>query len=297
MERKAAKGGWNGGSVPFGYLLNRETGFLERDPEAAPLIPTIFDLYLNQRLGARSIANWLNERGHRTHGGEPWSSKLLFTILRNRVYLGEVMFRDRWYPAPHPTLVEKRIFDAVQALLGERGEDHAKRRTNSSDYLLGGLLRCQSCGRSFLGTAATGNLYRYRYYTCYSRQHYGPSACDAQRIDADKLDQAVLNALLEAYMDGAPDLTRHPGPSRPPAERTATARGPAQSCRQRDQDHRSRPRPLLRGVRAGNPEGGGLRLPCRGPGRAAEGAQAAARRPASDDRGRGGRHAGRERSC
>jgi hypothetical protein len=37
------------------------------------------------------------------------------------------------------------------------------------NHLLGGLLRCTLCGKSHLGTAATGKLYRYRYYTCSPR--------------------------------------------------------------------------------------------------------------------------------
>jgi site-specific DNA recombinase len=135
MERKAARGGWNGGGVPWGYRVDRETGFLEVNPNEAPLVPVMFDLYLNRRLGARNVANWLNERGHRTRGGKPWSFKLIFTVLRNRVYLGEVFFRDRWFSAPHEPLVDVDVFNGVQSLLDERGEDHARRRSNPLSLL------------------------------------------------------------------------------------------------------------------------------------------------------------------
>src|SRR5437588_2639224 len=173
MERKAARGGWNGGSVPWGYRYDRATGGLEVSPDEAPLVPAIFDQYLNRRLGARSIASWLNERGHRTRGGKPWSFKLLFTVLRNRVYLGEIPFRDQWYPASHPALVDVDVFNRVQALLDERGGDHATRRTNPSDYLLGRMLVCAACGRHHLGTAPQGKIYNDRDYTCYPRHQYG----------------------------------------------------------------------------------------------------------------------------
>ena len=201
MERKAARGGWNGGGVPWGYRVDRENSFLEVNPEEAPLVPVMFDLYLNRRLGARNIANWLNERGHRTRGGKPWSFKLIFTVLRNRVYLGEVFFRNRWFLAPHEPLVEVEVFNGVQALLDQRGEDHAKRRSNPSDYLLGGLVVCDACGRHYLGTAAQGKIYRYRYYTCYSRQRYGTETCAAERVEAGRLDEAVLESLLRTYED------------------------------------------------------------------------------------------------
>lgn len=71
MERKAARGGWCGGTIPFGYRVNRETEFLELGESEAPVIPLIFDLYVNKRLRAKSIAVWLNERGHRTRAGPP----------------------------------------------------------------------------------------------------------------------------------------------------------------------------------------------------------------------------------
>jgi hypothetical protein len=57
--------------LPWRYRVDRENSFLEVNPEEAPLVPVMFDLYLNRRLGARNIANWLNERGHRTRGGKP----------------------------------------------------------------------------------------------------------------------------------------------------------------------------------------------------------------------------------
>jgi site-specific DNA recombinase len=201
MERKAAKGGWNGGGVPLGYRVNSETGCLEVEPAQAPLVPIIFDLYLNKRLGARNVANWLNEHGYRTRSGKPWSFKLLFTILRNRVYVGQVPWRDGWHPAPHPPLVDIETFEAVQALLDERGEDRAKRRMSPSDYLLGGLIVCDGCGHHYIGTGARGRTQRYRYYTCYSRQWYGTATCAGERVSADQLDQAVLAALLRTFED------------------------------------------------------------------------------------------------
>src|SRR6202521_2005924 len=48
MERKAPRGGWLGGTIPYGYRLDRETKVLEPDEGEAPLVPVIFDLYLNK---------------------------------------------------------------------------------------------------------------------------------------------------------------------------------------------------------------------------------------------------------
>ena len=201
MERKAARGGWCGGTIPFGYRVNRETGFLELEQSEAPVIPLIFDLYVNKRLGAKSIAVWLNERGHRTRAGRPWTFLSVFTVLRNKSYLGQIFFRGTHYPAPHVALVEPDVFSAAHNLLTLRGQDHSKRRTNPTDYLLGGLITCGRCGKRYSGTAAHGKRSRYRYYTCLSRQRSGAHGCDAERLPAEALDDAVLQALVETYSD------------------------------------------------------------------------------------------------
>lgn len=89
-------------------------------------------------------------------------------------------------------------------ILTERGEDHSRRASNASDYLLSGLVTCARCGHHFTGTVAHGRSSSYRYYTCFSRQRYGTKACDADRLPADALDAAVLDALLKTY--GRTDL-------------------------------------------------------------------------------------------
>jgi site-specific DNA recombinase len=121
------------------------------------------------------------------------------TVLRNRAYVGEIFFRGVWHDAPHPALVDADTFEFAQRILASRGEDRSHRAANSSEYLLAGLVVCDRCGKRFVGTAAKGNRYRYRYYTCFSRQRYGPGTCSAERLPADELDAAVVEALLATY--------------------------------------------------------------------------------------------------
>lgn len=109
---------------------------------------------------------------------------------------------------------EAATFDAAAGILERRSRDHSRRRTNTSDYLLGGLIVCSACGKHFIGTASNGSRYRYRYYTCYSRQRYGKDECQAERLPADELEAAVLNALLDVYdhsdlFDEAVEATRN----------------------------------------------------------------------------------------
>ena len=202
MEKTAARGAWCGGREPFGYRLMKGEGRLEVIEDEAALVQLIFGYYTKERLGAHAIATRLNEAGHRTKAGRQWGYKSILSILGNRTYLGEVHFRETWYPAPHPAVMDKSTFDKAASLRHERGENASKRASNgSSDYLMTGKVVCESCGFHCAGTRATGRSKTYRYYTCNSRIRYDAQTCSADRIPADALDRAVVEALLSLLDD------------------------------------------------------------------------------------------------
>jgi site-specific DNA recombinase len=60
---------------------------------------------------------------------------------------------------------------------------------------------CGRCGKRFIGTAAHGKRQRYRYYTCNSRLRHGSTECTADRLPAEELDEALIEALLKTYGD------------------------------------------------------------------------------------------------
>ena len=201
MERKAATGAWPGGYRPFGYEPDPASGFLIVKEEEAPLVQMMFPWYVGERVGSQEIANRLNERGHRTKSGKRWNHPAVLTVLANRVYVGEIFYRGSHHPAPHPHLVDTKLFDAAQRILKQRGEDVSLRRSNSSEYLLTGLVFCERCGKRFVGASARGNKYEYLYYVCYSRHRYGPDACDQERLPAPELEDQILKRLAALLSD------------------------------------------------------------------------------------------------
>jgi site-specific DNA recombinase len=201
MERKAAAGKWKGGRRPFGYQVDPATSTLVPDLDEAAIVRLIFDTYIRNRLGARSIATTLNERGHRTTTGGPWSAHQVLRVLSNRTYLGELTFRGITAPSCHPPIVGEATFTHAQRILAARSEDHAKRATSGSDYLLTGLMHCPACGKAMIGTRAHGRNRVYRYYTCFTRARYDTGRCNASRLDADAIEHATLAALAGFYRD------------------------------------------------------------------------------------------------
>ncbi len=201
MERKAAKGLWKGGKCPFGYQVDKTAKKLIIDETTAPVIRKIFDLYVHDRLGTRIIANYLNSRGHRTSVGGPWSAIQILRILDNRIYLGELTFREITVEGTHEPIIDEETFDAAEKILTERSESKSRRASNASDYYLTGRMRCPQCATALIGTRANGRNRTYRYYTCHTRNRYNRNKCDAPRLDADEVDTAVLKALASFYRD------------------------------------------------------------------------------------------------
>lgn len=199
MERKAAKGMWKGGKTPFGYALDPVTHTLVVDERESVIVRKIFSEYGRSRFGSRAIANLLNSQGHRTTSGRPWSGRQLTRMLANRVYLGELTFRSNTVTETHEPIVDVETWGLVQRVLETRGESAAHRAASGSDYLVTGRLRCPRCGQSMVGTRATGRSRTYRYYTCWSRSRYSTAECDQPRLDADSVDQAVVDALASFY--------------------------------------------------------------------------------------------------
>ena len=103
------------------------------------------------------------------------------------------------------------MWEQAQAILDARGESHAHRAASGSDYVLTGRLRCPQCGKSMIGTRATGRNKTYRYYTCWNLARYDASKCDFNRLNADAVDAADPGRARHAST--APATTSSPTPS------------------------------------------------------------------------------------
>jgi site-specific DNA recombinase len=201
MERKAARGDWLGGRVPYGLQVGPDKRLCV-DPAQLPLVERVFDRCANARVGATTIAAELNAGGWRTRLGRPWSTKAVLEVLRNRSYLGETFFRDKWYAYGNGPFIDPELFERAQDLLDERGDGYTVRFADRHpDYLLAGLVRCSRCKGSYVGASAFGRGQRYRYYVCSTRQRYGSTGCEGERVRADELEGAVLGALVALYSE------------------------------------------------------------------------------------------------
>ena len=60
--------------------------------------------------------------------------------MRNRVYLGEIRHRDQWYPGEHLPIVERKLWDAVQAILAQNSRVRGNNTRARVPFLLKGIV-------------------------------------------------------------------------------------------------------------------------------------------------------------
>ena len=205
MQARAAQG-LGLGKPPYGYRIG-SGGTLEPVTAEAEVVRTIFDLYLDQELGVRSIARNLNERGYRTRRGESWSMVTIRDVLRNHAYIGTYQRFGLRIPASHPALVSADEFKRVQDRMRSRTPE--RRHPRAAPFVLSGLLYCGQCGLRMMGATRyqawrrkDGERVRgeYRYYQCQSRTNRGQ--CQYHTRRAAEFEGEVVERLRQMAADG-----------------------------------------------------------------------------------------------
>jgi site-specific DNA recombinase len=83
-------------------------------------------------------------------------------LLKNRFYIGEVVYRGEVHPGEQQPIVEKELFEAVQAKLKDRAVTRKVRRSRSPSSLSG--LLYDDRGNLMSPSHANNKRVRYRYY-------------------------------------------------------------------------------------------------------------------------------------
>jgi site-specific DNA recombinase len=143
-----AKGMWMGGTIPLGYRLEERRLYIDEGDAAT--VGHIFQRYVALGSGGALIAE-LQADGYRTkkrqradgsvRGGVPFSRGMLFAMLSNRIYRGEIVHKGTVHPGEHPAIIEQDLWDAVQQQLANNRISRKERHTAKLPSLLAGLLR------------------------------------------------------------------------------------------------------------------------------------------------------------
>jgi DNA invertase Pin-like site-specific DNA recombinase len=190
-----------GGPVALGYtILDKK---LVVQPEEAEQVRFVFGRYLEvgcltqlvEDLRTRGITSKRSQRRDRSaRGGIPFTKGPLGYLLRNRVYVGEIIHKAQHYPGEHEPIVPADLFDAVQQELDQKARNIDSSRLNGSALLSGRLY--DDCGNRMTATTAKKGGVRYRYYTSAALlSGEKDRAGSVQRLSAPEIETAVLAAL------------------------------------------------------------------------------------------------------
>jgi site-specific DNA recombinase len=202
------KGMWMGGLPPLGYEVRDRKLIINKDE--AQTVLHIFRRYVDIR-SVRALKEELDASGihskHRSlkdgtvYGGHKLSRGALYTMLQNRIYRGEITHKGNAYPGEHEPIVDKALWNKVQAVLAGNRVDRAIRTEAKHASLLAGLVFDQS-GERLTPTHANKNGTRYRYYV--SKSLITGAAKDrshGRRIPAGDLEGLVVGRLRAFLAD------------------------------------------------------------------------------------------------
>jgi DNA invertase Pin-like site-specific DNA recombinase len=195
-----SKGIWVGGSIPLGYAsVNKKLIVV---PDEAETVRKIFRRYLE--LGSlRDLAEDLDREGirtrrltlasGRTRGGIRFGVGPLAHLLRNRFYIGEIVYKGKIHPGEQESLLDRELFDAVQARLAA-GSNVRQLKLRASPSILSGRL-FDDRGNRMTPTHTNKKGARYRYYVSHPiLQKRNSEAGAVSRVSASEIEAVVLKA-------------------------------------------------------------------------------------------------------
>lgn len=184
------------GNKTFGYKTGKDQRF-EIDPEQAPIVRRIFELY-DAGITMANITNDLNEKGVKTSRGNPFNKNSLDRILRNEKYIGVYEYMDIRVEDGIPPIVERELFDSVQRKLN-RNKRAPAHRWDVADYLLTTKLFCGHCGQPMTGRAGTGKSgKKYNYYSCVTRTR--KKGCNKEPAPKDWIEDLVISETIKLIL-------------------------------------------------------------------------------------------------
>jgi DNA invertase Pin-like site-specific DNA recombinase len=197
------KGLWVGGMVPLGYDT-RDRKITVNKTEAAT-VRMIFESYL--RLGSFNLLLAdLRQRGivtrkrvlksGKTVGGIPFGRGGLGHLLRNRFYIGEVVYKGEVFPGEQPAIIERKLFDAVQARLDAKAPSRRPHPRTTQALLAGRLYDDHGQRMTPTYTRKAGKTYRY-YISGVLNQGEPQKAGRISRVSAGEIEDAVAMAVRD----------------------------------------------------------------------------------------------------
>jgi len=196
-----ARGMWMGGLLPLGYEVKDRKLIVVH--EEAETVRRIFARYLelksvgalDEELREQRVRSKVREFADgRITGGVPFTRGALFHLLRNRIYVGEIVHRKQSYPGEHDGIVDPALFDRVQQLLSCNTVRRSERQASSAP--LRGLVFDAAGHRMSPSHGYGRSRTKYRYYVSTAdKRNRDATPGYVSRVSAALVEELVLDRL------------------------------------------------------------------------------------------------------
>jgi site-specific DNA recombinase len=222
-KRKAKEGKVVKNSGLYGYDYDKQAGMYTINEHEANVVRFIFEQFTIKQVGMNSIAKELTNKGIKTkRGKDVWHRNVVRQILMNEAYTGryyqnkwntEGMLKNRyiqdsedkiqmtlrdeseWIEVQIPPIISDEDYELASDLISESRRRFSKESRH--EYLLSGLLRCQQCGNTMVGTKAKWwNDYVFIYTDRKNSAGAKHPGCGMD-IRTEKLDEIVWKEINE----------------------------------------------------------------------------------------------------
>lgn len=235
--RKIEKGEFQGGIAPYGYKKDEIVkNHLVIDEYAANIVKEIFDMYVNKGKTPAKIANELNKReilapaiylkiptfmkrkSSNSDGKYLWLRTQIGTILKNQVYIGNVVGRKSQKVShkiaksrttkPEEYIIVENMHEPIIDMdtwnkAQERIQSRHITKSRKYDHPLKGFVFCKECGgiatlRCRTEKRKSGNVWRANYFIC-SRSNVSKQKCKCKLIRVDYIEKEVNRILKDEF--------------------------------------------------------------------------------------------------
>jgi len=196
-----------GGTINYGYKnVNKRW---EIDVEGCKYVKKIFQMY-EQGISIKKIKVFLDSEGVKPRRSKTWNLHTILTMLKNRVYVGEYIWKDKEseeeFKIVLPQIISHSLFNRVQKKI-KKNIKHKGNNSRKFDCLLSDLLVC-SCGQNITGRVRINKVRSQKMYGCRSSEQKFKgkevSPCKNNRtMNMDNTDTLIVNRIKEVVGDSS----------------------------------------------------------------------------------------------
>ncbi|MDO4927176.1 MAG: recombinase family protein [Turicibacter sp.] len=202
------EGLWAGGAYKSPYGYNRlERGKLVVNEEERQHIVRIFQEYVTLKSYIK-VQKKLEKEGFK-----PLRDIRIISLLKNRVYIGEVSFAGKWYKGSHEPIISEDLFNAAQKINEHfKGYNYGKIKNN----VFRQKVICGCCGEIYRSYSKQDKKtgITYYYMVCRRRKmpaHYD-SKCFNRNIKRSDLEKEIFNRIKNLETSGEIEFTKKSQP-------------------------------------------------------------------------------------